>query len=498
MSSAAERGVLGEPDRPAQVGDAERQVAAEAAAQPGADRPRQRLARRAVERGVEGVDQPGPSGAGRLLDQEPVGGGDLAPSAPGPRAARRSPRRRRGSRSSSSASQPRTAGAPSSPSRRAASARKAGQLDGQLGRERLAVAGPSRQARLAAARTGRGRSPPPAVGPPARGRRARIGRRGPAARRTTPPACRRRRRPRAPAPTPPRRSCRRCCGTIGTTRPLRTPNQPSRRQIRGDVQRGAAPGSGSKAPAGAARSPARNARQASKSARVSPAIGPALRISSNDRVDRLLPGAGHPDELLADDIQRRRDRPQRLDPAGPSGPRRDRRADQLGGRRRQQQPARRRPPAMARPARPAARTARRRPAGPTWTVRSAVPMSTPSSRLVLVTTARTSPDFSPASIARRRWASSAEWCAAMTRSPWPAVRSGGWLRPSARSPSSDGARPRRACATRPLTSDDRSTGRCRATRRSCVIFSAKARVLAKTTVVRWPSMIRRRRRSRRR
>ena len=70
-------------------------------------------------------------------------------------------------------------------------------------------------------------------------------------------------------------------------------------------------------------------------------------------------------------------------------------------------------------------------------------MSTPSSRLVLVTTAFSSPALSDASTARRRSASSAEWCAATASGPTPSS----W-------------------------------------RRSCVTFSVKARVLAKTTVVR--------------
>ena len=126
--------------------------------------------------------------------------------------------------------------------------------------------------------------------------------------------------------------------------------------------------------------------------------------------------------------------------------------DQLGGRRRQQQPARLAPRRW--PERPTRCTQRDTPPGsPIWTARSAVPISTPSSRLVLVTTARTCPDRSADSIARRRPASSAEWCATTAQSD------------SAESES------------------DAEMARSR--RRSWVIFSAKARVLAKTTVVRF-------------
>ena len=61
------------------------------------------------------------------------------------------------------------------------------------------------------------------------------------------------------------------------------------------------------------------------------------------------------------------------------------------------------------PDRPTRCTHRATPPGsPTWTVTSAVPMSTPSSRLVLVTTARSSPARSAFSISRRLAASRAE------------------------------------------------------------------------------------------
>ena len=192
------------------------------------------------------------------------------------------------------------------------------------------------------------------------------------------------------------------------------PNQPLRCQIRGDVQRGAAPGSGSKAPAGAARSPARNARQASKSARESARpsarpCGPARRPPSTDH----SPAQAMPMNCWQTTSSGAAIDPQRLDPAGAGGPGRDQRR-RPARRASPRAAARARPRPGGAPTGPTRCTHRETPPGrPTWTVRSAVPMSTPSSRLVLVTTARSSPAFSAVSIARRRWASSAEWWAAM-------------------------------------------------------------------------------------
>ena len=135
-------------------------------------------------------------------------------TAPGPRTARRSRRPRR--------IQVERVGQPGEGRRRPRFA----QPPGRLGAERRQLDRPARTratggrwsiAAGSARRrpAGHGRSTPPAGGPPASGRRARTGRRGPAARRTRPRACRPPRRPRAPAPTPPTRSCRRCRGTSG-------------------------------------------------------------------------------------------------------------------------------------------------------------------------------------------------------------------------------------------------------------------------------------------
>ena len=124
-------------------------------------------------------------------------------------------------------------------------------------------------------------------------------------------------------------------------------------QIRGDVQRGAAPGSGSKAPAGAASSPARKSRQASKSARRQLGHRAGLAEEREGLLDRALPRAGHADELLADDVERRGDHLQRLEAARAGGPGRDHRAGDLRGRRgREEQPARGRAQAVARPPHP--------------------------------------------------------------------------------------------------------------------------------------------------
>ena len=91
-----------------------------------------------------------------------------------------------------------------------------------------------------------------------------------------------------------------------TTRRLRTPNSRLCFQIRGEVQRGAAPGSGSKAPAGAASSPARKARQASKSAAIQAGHRPGSSDQGEGLVGRPLAAAGHADQLLAEDVERAR------------------------------------------------------------------------------------------------------------------------------------------------------------------------------------------------
>ena len=352
MSSAAERGVLGKPDRPAQVGDGERQVAAETAAQPGADRPRQGLARRAMERGVEGVDQPGPSGDGRLLDQEPVGRRGPRCIAPGPRTARRSPRRRSGpgraraaSRSRAAAARPRPAAGPPRRGSAASSTR-------QLGRQRLAVAGPSRQVRLAAA--GPGVDDPRLQ--PAELQRAAVEHEAVAGRQ--PLGVRRFERAdrHAVLQHPHRllrvRSSRRCSGTSGP--PGRCGCRTSR-----PVARSAARSSAARRPARARTHPpvppgrprGTPGRRRNRPASARPSgrpCGSARNAASTDcSPAQAMPTICWQTTSSGAAIDRKR-----LDPAGPGGSRRDRRAGQLGGRRRQQQPARRRPPAMARPADP--------------------------------------------------------------------------------------------------------------------------------------------------
>ena len=233
------------------------------------------------------------------------------------------------------------------------------------------------------ARTGMDDRRPPAGGPPARGRRARIGR--PATSRSaydassvptaTPSSSTRTdssERDRAdvaaePAGHPP----------IADAEPAGPPPDPRRRPARRRARLGLV-GARAAPPARPRGTPGRR-RNRPASAR------PSARICGSARRPRQPTArrAGHADELLADHVERRRDGPQRLDPAGPSGPRRDRRARSA---RRASPPARARAtphPADAPTVPLAARTAIPRPAGPTCTVRSAVPMSTPSSRLVL-------------------------------------------------------------------------------------------------------------------
>ena len=212
------------------------------------------------------------------------------------------------------------------------------------------------------------------------------------------------------------------------------------------------------------------------------------------RVDRLLPRAGHADELLADDVQRRRDAPNRLDPAGPGGPRRDQR----------RRPARRASPPASSP-RDAGTPAMARPAHALQTPRHAARQADldrhvgradvhaqlqagaghhgadlarlqprldrpPPLRIqrrvvrgdhrlvrVLAVRARPRPDPSPGVGEPAGEVLSA-----------PAAVTGSVSEPRLTVPSTA----RRAMPT--VTA-----------RRSCVIFSAKARVLAKTTVVRF-------------
>ena len=109
------------------------------------------------------------------------------------------------------------------------------------------------------------------------------------------------------------------------TRRLRRPNRPSRLQSRGDVQRGAAPASGSIAPGGVASLPARKSRQASKSARRELGHRPRVSDQFERRVGALVAGAGHADQLLAEDVEWCSDHSERLDPPGPGRLRRDRR-----------------------------------------------------------------------------------------------------------------------------------------------------------------------------
>ena len=79
-SAADSRRAFGQADRPAEIGDAQRQVAAEPAAQPGADGPRQRLARRAVEGARERCRPvPGLRARGHSSTSSSAAAGNLAP-----------------------------------------------------------------------------------------------------------------------------------------------------------------------------------------------------------------------------------------------------------------------------------------------------------------------------------------------------------------------------------------------------------------------------------
>src|SRR5262249_40416052 len=124
------------------------------------------------------------------------------------------------------------------------------------------------------------------------------------------------------------------------------------------------------------------------------------------RADRLFPRARHADELLANDVQRRGGGPQRLDPARPPRPRRPRAPPAARGAAPAATPPGGPPPAGG-PARPPpSPPPAPPPASPIWPAGSAVRMSPPTPRLVLAPPARTPPAFSPASIVRRRCASS--------------------------------------------------------------------------------------------
>ena len=134
------------------------------------------------------------------------------------------------------------------------------------------------------------------------------------------------------------------------TRRLRRPNWPSRLHSRGEVQRGAAPASGSSAPGAPSSLPARKSRQASKSARdeLGHRAGVADQLESH--AFALVAGARHADQLLAKHVKRCSHHTERLDPAGPGSSGRDRRTSQLSGSCREQDPARHSTAAMARTA----------------------------------------------------------------------------------------------------------------------------------------------------
>ncbi len=136
------------------------------------------------------------------------------------------------------------------------------------------------------------------------------------------------------------------------TRPFLIPNKPPRFQIRGEVHRGAAPGSGSNAPGGAARSPARKARQASKSRRARSAMLALRRTRANAAsVDHSPPQA-----MPISCWQRTSSGPgigsERLDPPGPGALGGDDPAGQLGGGGGEEHPPGLDPDGVARPADP--------------------------------------------------------------------------------------------------------------------------------------------------
>ena len=316
-----ERGPLGEADRPAEVGDGQRQVAAEPPAEPRGGRPAEGLAGRPAQRGVEGVGQP-PSSRGRLLDQQ-------ASRARGPRSAAPGPRTAASRTAAASGSRPCDSHEPGAEgrgavgrARRAASSRNRARsrassaesdwrsLDqrGRLGSPPVALRvddqplEPAELQRPAVEHEAVAGLEPLGVGPFERADRDPVGQHADRLLRGDRPDV-------APEPA---------------DHAAAADAEPARPASRSGARSSAAPrpARARRRPAGAARSPARKSRQASKSARVRSAIGAALRIRAKASSARPLAAAGHADQLLAEDVERRVDRPQRLDPAlrGPPRP----------------------------------------------------------------------------------------------------------------------------------------------------------------------------------
>ncbi len=273
-----EMGVIGQMNGPAQVGDAEREVAADLAAEPG------RCARASASQAARCSGAwkvriwPGPKGAGELSTSSSDSDGiSLAricasKSSTSTSAAPTSMCKTR-------ASQERTASGPSPSKRSPARARKRASSRASskerdwrvlVQRGKLGSPGADRAKRIDCSRRQNSRARP------SRTKRSWGNRRSAYAASRVPIG--------APFSMTRTVSSELMVPTLfqnqRATRRLRSPNLPSRTQRRGAVQRTEAPASGSVAPGGAASLPARKSRQESKSARESSIIGPALRIKS--------------------------------------------------------------------------------------------------------------------------------------------------------------------------------------------------------------------------
>ena len=201
ISSRRSCAPVGEPDRPAEVGDDQRQVAAEPAAEPRGGRAAERLAGRPARAG-RGRCRSRPVVAGRLLDQQVAGRGDLAELLLGLEQGDEHAGRVGVEVVGLAEPGAEGRGAVGEPARGlvAEAARGPGPARPRApGGRSTSGAGSARRRR-----PGRGRSGPPAGGTPAPGRRGRSGRPAGAARRTPLRACRPRRRRPGRGPTPPR------------------------------------------------------------------------------------------------------------------------------------------------------------------------------------------------------------------------------------------------------------------------------------------------------
>ena len=174
--------------------------------------------------------------------------------------------------------------------------------------------------------------------------------------------------------------------------------------------------------------------------------GVANQVESGVRV--LVAGARHADQLLAEHVEWCADHPERLDPSGAGSLSRDRRTGQLGRSCRQQQPARDGAAAMARATHSLQATRHA-----AWRANLNRQISGADIDAELET--RAGDDRPDLSLAKSRFDRP----------------------PSLSRPGPSGVRRQSVRARRA------SVGSCR---RSCVSFSAKARVLAKMTVVRLP------------